>query len=125
MYTQQSRHCSHGDVNNYGGDDVLAFSPACSLLMPQSLTSSFCVCSAFIPFSHSVPLPSPPVLHPSDLDYTFFQLPELNNTLQHISMLPYQKTEIQLMPLLSVCPPFSLPLSHTLGSAFRVNFHFI
>lgn len=75
------------------------------LLMPQSLTSSFFfACSAFIPLSLSP-------LHPSDLDYTFLQLPELNNALPHISMQPDQKTKIPLRPLLSrVRLSFSLDL---------------
>lgn len=64
----------------------------------------FFACSAFIPLSLSP-------LHPSDLDYTFLQLPELNNALPHISMQPDQKTKIPLRPLLSrVRLSFSLDL---------------
>lgn len=83
------------------------------LLMPQSLTSSFFfACSAFIPLSLSP-------LHPSDLDYTFLQLPELNNALPHISMQPDQKTKIPLRPLLSVSVTLS-PSIFLLASAHHV-----
>lgn len=118
MSTGQSRNCS--DVHHHGGDYVLAcaFSypppPPTFLALNASISDLFFffACSAFIPLSLSP-------LHPSDLDYTFLQLPELNNALPHISMQPDQKTKIPLRPLLSVSVTLS-PSIFLLASAHHV-----
>lgn len=115
MYTEQSTNCNHSDVNHHGSDDVLCRASSLSslhswLLMPQSLTSSF--------FSAFIRQPPTPSLWPG---LYIFQLPELNNTLRHISMQPRpKKEEILFRPLPSVSVPRPL-LFHPMASALHLT----
>lgn len=137
MYTEQSRNCSCGDVHHHWGDNVLfcAFCLSSLHALNASIPDIFFFFFFFFALPSSLsPSPPSPHLHPSDLDYTFFQLPELNNTLRRISMQPNQKTEIQLRPLLSLSvplPPLFLPMASALHLTlcdshvgFPVTLHF-
>lgn len=73
---------------------------------------------------HPLSTPTPTLLHPSDLDYTFFfQLPELNNTLWRISMQPKPQKKQKSC---SGPPPRGLHPSilHSVTLCFLVTLHF-
>lgn len=95
--------------------EVIIFSLSCSFSLLSAFLSLNASISDLFFFFCASPSPSP---SPWPGLCFFFQLPELNNTLQRISMQPSQKTEILLKPVtvpLPLVPPHGLsPPSYTL-----------